>query len=414
MNSRPRKALIVHHSGLLGGAGRSLVDLVTGLRPDLQVSVYVPAEPAELAHHLRMEGIEATTFDFRMAKIPYYSGGEEVWHPRLWFYVCSIGRQTAYWRRVISHENPDIVIANSSVIAWLSALAPGRLSTLMVRETLKGGSRSLMNRALRRLRERFTFVTYLSEYDRKADGLRRATTLVIPDAVDPSNFEDRVGRANARRALGIRESGPVALFLGGSNRLKGLDLLLKSLALTRNEDLHLLVAGQAPQPGRRGLWRISPHRRFDHYALGLLAEGRVRERVSFVGSREDVATLYSACDFVVFPMKQPHQARPAFEVGFQGKPVVITDFPNIHGCVTDEVNGLLFSPGRPDELALCLDRLAQDPLLVKRLGEQNKLHAYAKHNHAVVYEQFRRMLAEASDHVSSRRDPLKRSGSMDE
>lgn len=401
MSARRRKVLIIHHSGLLGGAGRSLEDVVCGLSSDFDITVHLPSRPNELCAYLLARGIEVATYDFRMAKVPYYSGGEPLWHPRFWFYVASIPRQWRYWRQLIQDESPDVIIVNSSVIAWVSLLASGRLSVLMVRETLRGRANSVANRLLRKLRERFSLVAYLSDYDRESDHLASAATALVPDAANPSDFGSTVDRAALRRQLALDESMRVGLFLGGSNPLKGLDLLLEAMPHVASIRLHVIVAGQAPRAGRRMLGLVSPHRRFDRRVLKLLAQPAVRDRVTFVGVTENVAALYGASDFVVFPMLQPHQARPAFEAGFQGKPIVISDFPNIRACVEDDINGLTFEPGDPHALALRLERLADDDALASRLGLANLAHAMAMHDHEVVFDKLRRLLRGSLDELGS-------------
>ena len=77
---------------------------------------------------------------------------------------------------------------------------------------------------------------------------------------------------------------------------------------------------------------------------------------------------FAACDILIFPMKEPHQARPAFEIGVQQKPVIITDFPNIHELVKDGVNGLTFDPDNAEALAQAILILKSDKELLKRLG----------------------------------------------
>jgi colanic acid/amylovoran biosynthesis glycosyltransferase len=53
-------------------------------------------------------------------------------------------------------------------------------------------------------------------------------------------------------------------------------------------------------------------------------------------------------------------------------PAVATRIMGVPELVVDEVNGLLVTPGRADELAAALERLARDPELLRRLGSAGR------------------------------------------
>lgn len=398
----PPKVLVVHHSGLLGGAGKSMVDLCRGLAPGFHVKAYLPSRPDQLARHVAEHGLDVATFGFRMAKIPYYSGGEPVWHPRTWFYVVGILRQRRHWKDVIEAEDPDVVIANSSVLAWLSLCTGRRTTVLMVRETLRGRPSSLINRSLRSLRDRFDLVFYLSEHDRTADRLSRAQAVVVRDSADARHFEVTVDRRDAREQLALDPDRPTTLFLGGSNRLKGLDTLIAAARVSSTPGLQVVVAGRPPSDDGPRLSFLTGRRRFDRRVLRAVAALPASVSVEFVGVRDDVDLLFAACDHVVFPMNQPHQARPAFEAGFHGRAVVITDFANIADCVRDGENGLLFPVGDSRALARCIDRLHANHALSSRLGEANREHATAVHEQERIFAQVRALLEMAVEDARQR------------
>jgi glycosyltransferase involved in cell wall biosynthesis len=53
-----------------------------------------------------------------------------------------------------------------------------------------------------------------------------------------------------------------------------------------------------------------------------------------------------------------------------GTPVIGSDVHGINEAIVDGECGLLFEPGKPDDLAECLVKLLTDPALLTRLGKQ--------------------------------------------
>lgn len=392
--TKPR-VLLIHHSGLFGGGGLSLIDLWQTLERDYEVTAYVPEHPADLREVLSNRGYVAKTFDGRLGKIPYYSGGDSLLHPRFYYYIMLAFLQRGRWRKIIESERPDVVVVNSGVLSWMSRVTAGVPAICFVRETMQGNPGSVLNRYIRRLRDGFDGVCYLSEYDRSREQLRSAGQLVVPDAVDPRFFSATVDRHTACGQLGISDQPVNILYLGGSSFLKGYDQVLRAAEYLDGANVQILLAGylgplRHQSTSFLGSSRTAAHRGLVELADELENKGLTRR----IGVVHDVRLAYSACDAVIFPMREPHQARPHFEAGFQGKPIVISDFPNIRACVHDGVNGLLFRPGDECDLARAILRLANNPVERCRMGNENRRHAEAFHSQEAAFQDLEQFVSQ--------------------
>lgn len=398
MSSSRKKITIVHHSPLVGGAGNSLLDLAAALSSEYAVTVILPSSAQALIDSLSELAVDIETFDFRMGKIAAYSGGERLTHPRFWWYLAAIPCQWEYWRRRLASLSPDIVIANSSVLSWISLLPGTFLRVLMVRETMPHPIRPI-DRASRWLRHRFDLICYLSQFDLDADGLKGSKVLVLRDAVRPCDFTPRSVDSVAAREMGLAASGYALtlLYLGGWSRLKGLHVLLAALSQNSVVGLQVIVAGAGPD---QTVGAMGPRRRHDELVPRLMSLASDRHDLRMVGLVNDVRPLLAAADVVVFPMTEPHQARPAFEAGFAGLPIVISDFENVEECVQDGVNGLIFEAQNAGHLARVIDALALDAELRDRLGASNRVHAYEYHDAGKVFD----LLAMELDGLYSERE----------
>jgi glycosyltransferase involved in cell wall biosynthesis len=122
---------------------------------------------------------------------------------------------------------------------------------------------------------------------------------------------------------------------------------------------------------------------FGPYDTGPLASSTVRKRVStppanatFTGWVDDVRGAYAAGDIYLFPTKNETQGIAALEAMACGKPVVVRDIPTFESLYTDGVDCLKCET--LSEFRTALGRLAEDPALRERLGE-NARETAAEH-----------------------------------
>ena len=94
----------------------------------------------------------------------------------------------------------------------------------------------------------------------------------------------------------------------------------------------------------------------------------VEERISFLGTRSDVAGLLSASDVGLLCSHEEGFSNAILEAMAAGLPMVVTDVGgNAEAVVADET-GLVVPPRQPEALAEAIVRLARDPLLRKTYG----------------------------------------------
>lgn len=373
-----RKILLIHHCGLIGGAGKSLYYTWKSLEGKFNVVTYVPDNPPGLRNFLRSKGLNPKTFPFKSGQIPYYSGGSHLLKPSFWYHSFRSFFQISFWKKVISEEKPDLVIVNSKVLCWMGKLFKKTKSICFVRETIPGSPNGIMNKIMRNMLEDFTSVAFLSEYDLDQTKLKKAKAVVSPDFLNVEDYEDKLGREDACKQLNISPDSFNVIFVGGIDRLKGIDLAIKALELLKGENISLVVAGNdigdISDSGIKRLFIKMIKRKSTHFSKEIknyIKEKGMENKIRFIGVQNDMCIPFSAADVLIFPMKQPHQARPAFEIGVQHKPVIITDFPNIREFVKDDINGVTFEPDNPEALAHAIIMLKNNKALLKRLGDCN-------------------------------------------
>jgi D-inositol-3-phosphate glycosyltransferase len=186
---------------------------------------------------------------------------------------------------------------------------------------------------------------------------------IIAPGVDHTVFHPG-DRAAARRHLGIA-GGPVLLFVGRIQPLKGADLAVRALADVRDRSAQLVVVGGPSGPD--GVGEVE--------ALhALVAELGLEHRVQFVAPQPHHALVeyYRAADVCVVPSRSESFGLVALEAAACGTPVVAADVGGLRLLVDDGVTGFLIGERDPAEYAARIDRVLQD-----ECGELGA-HAYAR------------------------------------
>lgn len=164
-----------------------------------------------------------------------------------------------------------------------------------------------------------------------------------------------------RRERSPRADGWVhALFVGACVPRKGLDVLLRALALLRDCRITLEVVGD-----------LGLERRYGERLVGLARELSLADRVVFHGAvaREALWEHYARSDLLVLPSLWEGCGVVLLEATSFGLPIVATRVGGVGEVVSDGDNGLLAPPGDAAALAGLLRRACTDASLRRRLED---------------------------------------------
>ena len=141
---------------------------------------------------------------------------------------------------------------------------------------------------------------------------------------------------------------------------KGIIELLEAVALLPTDEVTLHLAGRTD---------VAPL--YTRLVRRRIAQPDLDGRVIVHGPlpAADVATLYASADVFAFPSRIETYGSAVGEALTAGLPIVGWRSPHLCALVEDDLDGLLVEPGRIDELANAIHRLATDPTQRHRLAE---------------------------------------------
>lgn len=188
----------------------------------------------------------------------------------------------------------------------------------------------------------------------------RARVHIVPPAVLPGEI-----------ALSEVPREPRILYVGQLIRGKGVDLLLRALALVKTPFIATLVGTGNAEPGLRAL----------------AAELGLGDRVTFAGwvANAELSPLYRACRVAVVPSRWPEPfGMVGLEAMLHGRAVVGFAAGGIPDWLEDGKTGLLVPEQDESALATSLTRVLSDYDLAARMGAE----AYARVRARFGFETF--------------------------
>ncbi|MDQ7815064.1 MAG: glycosyltransferase [Patescibacteria group bacterium] len=289
------KPYVVHVIDTLnaGGAERMLYELVRGLpQRGFRVKVLALLRGGPLEKLFRQAGIEV-----------------EIGHYRWPWAVDSFFRAFSFFRR----ERPDVVhthLFDSDIFARAAAYF-AHVPIILWTEHNVNRQFGLVRRWLKHLTNRMAtrgvaVSRTVKEYLRVSENTAEDKVTVIPNGLDFSRIVTR-----ERRQF---KDVPVLLAVGRLSRQKGFDVLLKALALVKNEWI-LRIAGQGE--AEEELKQLAKR-------LGL------ESRVEFLGFSDDVPSLIHESDIFCFPSRWEGQGLAVLEAAAAGIPLIVSDLPVMH------------------------------------------------------------------------------------
>jgi glycosyltransferase involved in cell wall biosynthesis len=188
------------------------------------------------------------------------------------------------------------------------------------------------------------------------EGMDPAKVALIPTGIE---IPRREGCKDVRVELGIGPEQPVVGIVGGLRPEKSLDVLVEAVCPLMSDfpNLRVLICGEGGERSK---------------LEALVSEYGLRDVVSFLGWRADVADVIDAFDIAVCSSSREGSPLSVLEYMDAAKPVVATRVGGIPGLVDDGVSGTLVGPEDPGELSASLRRLLVDPALGKEMGAKGR------------------------------------------
>ncbi len=205
-------------------------------------------------------------------------------------------------------------------------------------------------------------------------GADTTRVITLPPGVDLERFEP-MPKERARLQLGMSPHTRTILFAGRIEPLKGIDTLLRAMALIQQrrpaaiEDVCVAIIGGDP-------WSDD----LDDEMARLQALRRdldIHDLVTFLGSKDQdvLPYYYAAAEMVVMPSHYESFGLVALEAMAMARPVIASEVGGLAFLVRDEETGFHVPSRDPEALAERIYRLLTDEGCRRALGQNARAYA---------------------------------------
>lgn len=395
--------VFLNPSGQLGGAERSLLDIMSGLLlryPEWRLSLIVTA-PGPLVHHARALGVETVVLSLpmqisRLGDAGLAARGLVGRYLQLLLAFPAAAAYAVRLRRALTRLGADLIHTNGFKMHVLGSWVRPRATPLVwhIHDFVK--RRQVMSRLLRLHSRRCTIVMANSRSVQKdvvaALGGSVPARLVY-NAVDLDRFAPVGPKLDLDELAGVEPPPEGTVRVGLVATLgwwKGHETFLRALALLpRTLPVRGYVVGGA----------LYETRGSQHTVEGLKGAAKrfgVTQRVAFTGFVEDAAAAIRSLDVLVHASTEPEAFGLVIIEGMSAaRAVIASNSGGAAELVTEGVNGLLHMPGNEFELAKRIERLVLDADLRARLGAAGRQTVVARFSPARLVDDIVPVYAEA-------------------
>ncbi len=322
MPSKSSRILFIHHGKGLGGAPRSLSQLVTRLvndGHDVHVLLLHDSEAKSLYSNasVTIVGLPLLYFNHSSRWYRYHEIHKILYQILSWFLTFFV--IAPYWLMKIK---PDLVYLNSSVLSdWLVVSKLFRLKTIThVREAVAEGYFGMRRKFLRIIIDRFSDVIFFLSQDNyhRLQSRSEKSRVVYNYVVSEENL------------LSLDEKRWDYIYVGGEREIKGIEAVVHAIESGFEGNICLL----------------------GYYGMLLSEKLSAYHNVELIGPVDNPLYYIAKSRFLLFPATTPHFPRPVIEAMSLSVIPLVSSLEGMEEIVCDGVNGFTFECNDKESMLL--------------------------------------------------------------
>lgn len=361
------KVLFVAHSGeLSGGANRTLLTLMAGLRKQYGIapSVLIPGENTPLEQRCKAIGIPVYTGHYHSCCTVFRREPKDALRLAKLLFAPLLDKGEAWRLNKALPDDFDLIYTNERMTCVGGYLAKlrGKPHIWHVRSFSKENRTWFPPCWVRRMDRLSSRVIVISQalYENFSRQISPEKLRMVYNGVEPERYllHERKLHPGFRLLL----TGRITPAKGQEDALRALDMLVRRLGA----DASLSFAGEAPEyEGPKYLRQLKK----------LTARLELNDRVRFLGQVEDLGALREETDVeLVCSWREPF-GRTTVEAMLAGLPVVGSRAGGTKEIILDGETGLLYPPGDCAALVERLNRLRTHPDAAAEMGRAGQRRA---------------------------------------
>ncbi|UCD71959.1 MAG: glycosyltransferase, partial [Syntrophobacterales bacterium] len=359
-----RNILYLNPSPQLGGAEKSLLDLVRNLDKERYHPIVSCPAQGKFVEELGRIGVQVEIVPYhpRISELSRENGVNPTVLP---LFVCWLTPTVLRLKNLVKDKGVHLIVSNGIKCHFIGAFLSlvSKLPLIWhVRDVVETPWLWWTLRAMGQLLPE-KIVTNSEAVGRIFSGNERRET--VYNGVDLASFSPEIGGFTLRTELKVGKDTTLIGTMGHLAPLKGFEELIEAVGwvVAQGFDVKLAVAGEAIYSG-------SP--RYKQRLISLVDSLGLNDTVFFLGFKEDIPELLASFDIFVLPSRSEGFGRVNLEAMAMGKPVISTKVGGIPEVVLDGITGILVPPGNSRDLGHAIMRLLNDIQLRESFGKEGR------------------------------------------
>lgn len=175
--------------------------------------------------------------------------------------------------------------------------------------------------------------------------------------INTDRFSIENEKSDIRKELGLQTDDIIVLSVGELNENKNQKVIIQAMAKLKHEKIHYILCGKGDQ--KENLEKLTNK-------LG------IKEKVHFLGYRNDIADIYRQSDIYVMPSKREGLPVASLEAMFCGLPLVTSNIRGLTDIMEEGVTGYMYAPDDVDGFVEGIKKLTDDGSMRKTIEKKNK------------------------------------------
>ena len=177
--------------------------------------------------------------------------------------------------------------------------------------------------------------------------------------VDFSSREGVISREEKRAQLNITDDDILVLSVGELQKRKNHQAIIRAIAKLNNPHIKYIICGQGV---------------LENSLRKLATSSNLENQVFFLGYRQDIPEIMSACDIFAHPSIREGLGLASLEAMASGLPLITSNVQGVPDYVENGVTGYMCSPMDVDAYAENLKKLTENKSLREKIGTTNITH----------------------------------------
>jgi len=375
------KILFIDHTAVMGGAELSLLDLASAYAQTSKVLLF---QDGVFRKRLEQAGVRVNIVSVSKNTINLRASGglsSLASIPELWNIAGFIAQEAKHY---------DLILANSQKAFVTAAISSLRVSPPIVwylHDILTAKHFSKINRTIAIfLANQFAAKVIVNSHATGkafiAAGGKPELIEVVYNGFDSFKFDNiQIEDSQAVRSQLEIGNAPLVGLFSRLSYWKGQHVLLE--AIKELPQVQVILVGTA----------LFGEEEYVSELKTLAAIPELKDRVHWLGFRDDIPTLMKACDIIVHASTEPEPfGRVIVEGQLAQKPTIASAAGGALEIIKDGKNGCLFPAGNAIALRQSIQKLIENPSLVKTLSQQGYLSAKQNFSSATILKDFAQAL----------------------